>query len=69
MFKVIDTGMGINEKDQAKIFDPFHQTDMSSSKRTEGTGLGLAIIKEILEKMDSTLNLKSIYGNDSTAKT
>jgi len=66
MFKVIDTGMGINEKEQAKIFNPFHQTDMSSSKRVEGTGLGLAIIKEMLEKMDSTLKLTSVYGKGST---
>ena len=65
-FMVTDTGMGIKEKDQRRIFEAFHQTDMSNSKSAEGTGLGLAIIKEMLEKMDSTLNLKSIYGQGST---
>ena len=50
-FRVDDTGMGIKQEEQAKVFEPFHQTDMSSSKSAEGTGLGLAIIKEILEKM------------------
>ena len=65
-FRVDDTGMGIKQEEQAKVFEPFHQTDMSSSKSAEGTGLGLAIIKEILEKMDSTLKLQSVYGKGST---
>ena len=66
LFRVDDTGRGIKQEDQTRVFEPFHQTDMSSSKSAEGTGLGLAIIKEILEKMDSTLKLQSVYGEGST---
>jgi len=66
LFMVTDTGMGIKEKDQARIFEPFHQADMSTSKRAQGTGLGLAIVNNLLKKMGSALELKSIYGEGST---
>ena len=66
LFKVIDTGIGIKEKEQKMIFEPFNQADMSSSKRASGTGLGLAITKDILEKKGSTLQMKSTYGKGST---
>ncbi|MFW6263823.1 MAG: response regulator [Thermotogota bacterium] len=66
LFKVTDTGMGIKEKDRATIFDPFHQADMSTSKKAEGTGLGLAIVKDLLERMDSSLKLESGFGEGSS---
>ena len=66
LFKIIDTGIGIKEKEQQMIFEPFNQANMSSSKRAVGTGLGLAITKDILEKMGSTLQIKSTYGKGST---
>ena len=66
LFAVTDTGVGIKEQDQQKVFDPFQQTDMTSSKKAEGTGLGLAISKKMLELMGAPLQLKSIYGKGST---
>ncbi len=66
LFKVTDTGIGIKDKELIKIFDPFHQADMSLCKRIQGTGLGLSITKNLLEKMGSSLQLKSVYGKGST---
>ena len=65
-FEVTDTGMGIKEEEQSRIFETFQQADMSNTKKAEGTGLGLAISKKILELMGGTLELKSIFGKGST---
>lgn len=66
LFKVTDTGIGIKEMDQKAIFEAFRQVDMSTTRRYEGAGLGLTINKNLLQKMDSTLNLISTYGKGST---
>jgi PAS domain S-box-containing protein len=66
LFKVTDTGIGIKEKEQKWIFDPFHQADMSISKKAEGTGLGLTISREMLAKMGSALEFRSTYSKGST---
>lgn len=46
---VADTGQGINQEDQKRIFEPFEQLDSSSSKKYQGTGLGLALTKSLIE--------------------
>ena len=46
---VADTGPGIPEEHQARIFEQFHQVDSSNTKAKGGTGLGLAIAREIVE--------------------
>ncbi len=66
LFKITDTGIGIKEKDQEKIFESFYQADMSTCKRVDGTGLGLTICKEMLEKMGVMLKFNSKYGKGST---
>src|SRR6056297_506539 len=66
LFEVTDTGMGIKEEEQEKIFEAFRQAKMSTDKKAQGTGLGLAISKKMLELMGSTLKLKSVYGKGST---
>src|SRR5262249_26308847 len=46
---VTDTGPGIPQEHQARIFEQFHQVDSSNTKAKGGTGLGLAIAKQIVE--------------------
>lgn len=60
--KVIDSGIGIPEKDQEKIFSPFYQADGDTSRNYGGTGLGLTITKALVELMRGTLTLQSTPG-------
>ena len=46
---VIDTGIGLNAKDQERVFQPFEQADGSSSRKYEGTGLGLSLTKKLVQ--------------------
>jgi signal transduction histidine kinase len=65
-FTVSDTGIGIGEEDQERVFESFTQVDGSASRRYEGTGLGLAICKELTELMGGTITLRSRLGEGST---
>ncbi|WP_284652341.1 PAS domain S-box protein [Flavobacterium terrisoli] len=58
-FAVKDTGIGIKKTNQLKIFEAFSQEDNSTSKKFGGTGLGLSISNQLLELMDSKLELVS----------
>lgn len=64
-FSVIDTGIGIVEQNQKKIFKAFSQEDSSTTKKFGGTGLGLTISNKLLNLMDSRLKLKSEVGKGS----
>ncbi|MBR5578350.1 MAG: two-component sensor histidine kinase [Lachnospiraceae bacterium] len=57
-----DTGIGIEEEYQERIFERFYRVDKSRSKKTGGTGLGLAIVKHIVSCMRAQLKLKSEVG-------
>ena len=59
---VKDTGIGIPEECQSRIFERFYRVDKSRSKETGGTGLGLAIVKHIAEVHHATIHLKSTVG-------
>ena len=59
---VKDTGIGIPEECQSRIFERFYRVDKSRSKETGGTGLGLAIVKHIAEVHHATIDLRSTVG-------
>ena len=63
---VRDTGIGIDPKYHARVFDKFFQVDASISRRYEGTGIGLSIAKNIVEAHGGQLNLESEPGQGST---
>jgi signal transduction histidine kinase len=63
---VHDTGPGIAEADQSKIFEEFQQADNSQTKTKGGTGLGLAIARRIVEMHGGRLWVESSAGNGST---
>jgi len=63
---VRDTGPGISEADQAKIFEEFQQADSSTTKEKGGTGLGLAIAKGIVEMHGGQLWVESQPGHRAT---
>ena len=63
---VMDTGPGIPEQEQARIFEQFHQVDSSLTKAKGGTGLGLAIAKQIVEMHGGRIWVESTMGHGST---
>lgn len=62
---VEDTGIGISEKAQKNIFEPFVQEDTSTTRKYGGTGLGLALIKEFTEMLGGKISIESTQGNGS----
>ncbi|GJL80658.1 MAG: sensory/regulatory protein RpfC [marine bacterium B5-7] len=64
-FEVIDTGIGIAQIDQQRIFESFQQVDNSMARRFEGTGLGVTISKQLIELMGGLLHLQSSPGHGS----
>lgn len=63
--RIIDTGIGIKEEDQGRIFDKFSRVDQKKNAGIEGTGLGLAITAGLVEVMGGTIQVKSEYGSGS----
>lgn len=63
---VQDTGIGIESRDIATLFRPFHQIDSGTARRHEGTGLGLSICKRLVELHGGEIQVTSTPGSGST---
>jgi two-component system sensor histidine kinase/response regulator len=65
-FSVADSGAGIREEDQAKLFQAFSQLDSTSTRHAEGAGLGLYLCQNLANLIGGTLLFKSDFGHGST---
>ncbi len=62
---VKDTGIGIKEENREQIFDRFERFDVKKNYAVEGTGLGLSIVKNLVQLMDGSVEVESVYGEGS----
>ncbi|MDR1545496.1 MAG: response regulator [Deltaproteobacteria bacterium] len=65
---VSDTGIGIKPEDVDKLFADYSQLDTKTTRKIAGPGLGLAITKKLVELMDGTIEVNSVYGQGTTFK-
>jgi two-component system sensor histidine kinase RpfC len=65
-FEVVDTGIGISQRDQERIFQRFTQADDTANRRFEGAGLGLAIAKSLTDLLGGSIGVASEVGRGST---
>src|SRR6185369_236519 len=63
---VRDTGVGISNADQQRLFQEFYQVDGHHQRRASGTGLGLSISKRIAELLGGDVSVESVIGRGST---
>ncbi|HKR80370.1 MAG TPA: response regulator [Nitrospira sp.] len=66
MFSVTDTGIGIAQEDQARIFEEFSQLDHPIQKQVKGTGLGLPLCKKLAQLLGGSIEVNSRAGEGST---
>ncbi len=66
VYEVRDTGPGIFDPEDGRIFEPFAQADTSTTRRYGGTGLGLSLCKRYVELMGGTIQVESELGHGTT---
>lgn len=66
VFAVHDTGIGIPQEDQTRIFDAFEQIEAGETRTAQGTGLGLAICQKLIKMLGGKLTVESTVGEGST---
>lgn len=66
--EVMDTGIGISEDDQLRIFERFYRTEEAKNSVTFGVGLGLAITRDLVSSLTGTIEVQSKVGEGSTFK-
>jgi signal transduction histidine kinase len=65
LVSVTDTGPGMNDEQQSRLFHRFEQVDRSIYRQYGGSGLGLAIVKRLLDAMKGTITVQSATGRGS----
>ena len=66
IISVEDTGIGIKEEDQGKLFESFQRLEENKNRNIEGTGLGMSITSMLLKLMEGDIEVKSVYHEGST---
>jgi two-component system phosphate regulon sensor histidine kinase PhoR len=66
VIQVEDTGVGISEDQQSRIFERFYRVDKARSRELGGTGLGLSIVKHLVQVFDGSVDVDSQLGRGST---
>ena len=66
--EVVDTGIGMSQAQQERVFDEFVQADGSMTRRFGGTGLGMSIVRSLTGMMGGTLSLQSEMGSGTRIK-
>lgn len=65
LMSVADTGKGIKKEDLERLFDSFQRLELNKNRYIEGSGLGLNITKQLVDCMNGTIEVQSVYGEGS----
>lgn len=68
VFRVTDSGIGVSEEQQQRLFQPFSQADSDTTRRFGGTGLGLAICRRLADLMGGRITMQSAPGHGTTMR-